>query len=136
DDQDHAGAGMGNVDRTGHRSRGTGAGDLHADRGFHPRLQRLCRQGKTCVRGELMADRSFLDWPFFEPHHRDFARYLDDWASGNLTGIDHADTDSACRRLVADLVTAGCLQHTASPDGTPLDVLKLALSREILARHD
>src|SRR5690606_34357622 len=51
-------------------------------------------------------------------------------------GIDHADTDSACRRLVADLGTAGWLQHTASPDGTPLDVRKLALSREILARHD
>ncbi|RJE89411.1 acyl-CoA dehydrogenase family protein [Paracoccus onubensis] len=83
-----------------------------------------------------MADRSFLDWPFFEPHHRDFARDLDDWASGNLTGIDHADTDSTCRKLVAELGRAGWLKHTASPDGAPLDVRKLVLSREILARHD
>lgn len=83
-----------------------------------------------------MADRSFLDWPFFEARHRAFAEELDDWAGSNLTGIDHTDTDSACRKLVADLGGAGWLKHTASPDGAPLDVRKLALSREILARHD
>ena len=83
-----------------------------------------------------MADRSFLDWPFFDASHREFALELDEWAGANLAGIDHADTDAACRKLVSSLGDAGWLKHTASPDGTPLDVRKLAISREILARHD
>jgi enoyl-CoA hydratase/carnithine racemase len=38
DDQDHAGAGMEHGHRTGDRGRSPGAGDLHADPGFPPRL--------------------------------------------------------------------------------------------------
>lgn len=83
-----------------------------------------------------MADRSFLDWPFFDAAHRNFAIELDAWATEHLSRIDHSDTDAACRKLVAELGKAGWLKHTASPDGAPLDVRKLALTREILARHD
>src|SRR5262249_18058256 len=36
------------------RSRGAGAGALHADGGFPPRLSRLCRKGEAEVRGELI----------------------------------------------------------------------------------
>ena len=81
-----------------------------------------------------MADRSYLDWPFFEPHHKAHADALADWC-GSLE-VDHSDTDAACRKLVADLGAAGWLKPTASVDGAPLDVRTLALSRETLARHD
>jgi len=85
-----------------------------------------------------MADRSFLQWPFFEDRHRAFAADLDAWASERLAAIDHGDTDAACRALVADLGRDGWLQPTAiDPESpAPLDVRTLCLARETLARHD
>ncbi len=82
-----------------------------------------------------MADRSFLDWPFFEARHRDLAAALDEWATANLEKVDHADTDQACRDLVAALGRDGWLTHSGAPDGK-LDVRTLCLIRETLARHD
>ncbi|TYP84448.1 acyl-CoA dehydrogenase [Maritimibacter alkaliphilus HTCC2654] len=82
-----------------------------------------------------MADTSYLDWPFFEPRHRDLAARLEDWAASNLGQIDHSDTDAACRALVRALGDAGFLEHSASETGD-LDVRSLALIRETLARHD
>lgn len=84
-----------------------------------------------------MLDKSYLGWPFFGARHRALAGKLDTWAAANLTGIDHRDTDSACRRLVTQLGEAGWLAPTApDEDGAPLDVRSLALARETLARHD
>lgn len=80
-----------------------------------------------------MADQTFLDWPFFDDAHREWAR--DVGAVASQLAIDHADTDAACRKLVRDLGEAGLLQHTASADGT-LSVRHLCLARETLARHD
>ncbi|EAR52096.1 acyl-CoA dehydrogenase family protein [Oceanicola granulosus HTCC2516] len=80
-----------------------------------------------------MADRSYLDWPFLEPRHRDLAARVEEVAAG--LAVDHADTDAACRALVTTLGAAGLLEHTAAPDGR-LDVRTLCLAREILARHD
>ncbi|WP_341212358.1 acyl-CoA dehydrogenase family protein [uncultured Limimaricola sp.] len=82
-----------------------------------------------------MADRSYLDWPFFEEKHRELAEALEHWAGRRLGGIDHADTDAACRALVAKLGQGGWLEHAASEDGK-LDVRSLCLIRETLARHD
>lgn len=84
-----------------------------------------------------MADRSYLDWPFFAPHHRAHAEGLDDWAA-NLGHLDHDDTDATCRDLVTRLGADGWLNPTAidPADPRPLDVRTLALSRETLARHD
>jgi acyl-CoA dehydrogenase len=82
-----------------------------------------------------MADTSYLDWPFFEPHHRALTVRLEEWATSNLGGIDHGDTDAACRALVRALGDAGFLEHSASETGD-LDVRSLALIRETLARHD
>lgn len=82
-----------------------------------------------------MVDTSYLDWPFFEPRHRDLAARLEDWAASNLGQIDHSDTDAACRALVQALGDAGFLEHSASETGD-LDVRSLALIRETLARHD
>ena len=82
-----------------------------------------------------MADQSFLTWPFFDPHHRDLAAAVEDWAAAECDQIDHTDCDAACRKLVADLGAAGVLNHTGAEDGI-LDVRSLCLIREILARHD
>ncbi|SUZ30954.1 Acyl-CoA dehydrogenase [Roseibaca ekhonensis] len=82
-----------------------------------------------------MADQTFLEWPFFEPRHRELAARLEEWAAEVLADIDHADTDAACRALVTALGQAGWLQHSAAADGM-LDVRALCLTREILARHD
>ena len=85
-----------------------------------------------------MADRSFLDWPFFEDRHRRLAAAIDEWADANLSGMDHHDADATCRRLVPALGQAGFLEHAATdPEGdAPLDVRSLCLIRETLARHD
>ena len=58
-------------------------------------------------------DKSYLNWPFFEPRHRALAGKLEAWAAGNLADIDHRDTDAACRRLVTQLGEAGWLALTA-----------------------
>ncbi len=82
-----------------------------------------------------MADRSFLDWPFFEDKHRHLAAGLEAWCAENLP-VDHGDTDAACRQLVAMLGAAGWLTHSSDYDGTGLDLRSLCLIRETLARHD
>lgn len=83
-----------------------------------------------------MADKTFLNWPFFEEAHREHASELDSWAKSALGGIDHSDTDQACRDLVKAMGDAGWLNPSASVDGAPLDVRTLCLTRETLARHD
>jgi acyl-CoA dehydrogenase len=88
-----------------------------------------------------MPDRSFLDWPFIEDRHRDHAARLEAWCA-NVLPVPHghstADVDAVCRRLVAMLGEAGWLMPTAvdPTDPQPLDVRKLCLTRETLARHD
>jgi len=81
-----------------------------------------------------VADRSFLNWPFLDDSHRIWAGDVEEVA-GALR-IDHGDTDEACRALVADLGAAGLLQVTGNEHGEALDVRKLCLAREILARHN
>ena len=84
-----------------------------------------------------MADKTFLDWPFFEDRHRDLAASVDAWAAASLGHVDHADTDAACRALVRGMGDAGILTHSAvDPSGGALDVRSLCLIRETLARHD
>ena len=86
-----------------------------------------------------MADRSFLDWPFFEPRHRALADAIEEWAGSHLKHVDHGDVDGACRGLVAALGEGGWLKLTAvDPDdpASTLDVRSLCLMRETLARHD
>ena len=86
-----------------------------------------------------MPDRTYLDWPFLEPRHRDLANRLDRWAAERLATIDHTDTDAACRALVALLGDGGWLMHSAvdpADAGSRLDVRSLCLIRATLARHD
>lgn len=82
-----------------------------------------------------MADRSFLDWPFFEGRHRALSEELESWCAANLPA-DHSDVDAACRGLVQALGKAGFLRHSGAAEGEALDVRSLCLIRETLARHD
>lgn len=82
-----------------------------------------------------MADKSFLNWPFFEERHRVLSEVLEAWCAANLP-VDHADVDAACRGLVSALGAAGILQHSGAGQGETLDVRSLCLIRETLARHD
>lgn len=89
-----------------------------------------------------MADTSFLDWPFFEDHHRTLAEDLNAWAAKNvaeLEELEENDMDAACRMYVERLGHDGFLAYTvpAAYGGAfdHLDVRSLCLCREILARH-
>jgi len=89
-----------------------------------------------------MADRSFLDWPFFDQAHRDLAARLDDWAGEHVAPLAHddeADVDATCAELVRRLAAGGWLDYVvpASHGGRfeRLDVRSLCLIRETLARH-
>src|SRR5207344_2724666 len=85
-------------------------------------------------------DRSHLEWPFFDDHHRALAAELGAWASRSLTPEDHADVDAGCRARVRALGAAGFLRHCvpASHGGAlpALDSRALCLARETLAYHD
>lgn len=82
-----------------------------------------------------MNNRSFLDWPFFEPRHRELSGALEEWALAHLP-VDHGDVDLACKGLVRALGAAGFLRHSGAGEGEKLDVRSLCLIRETLARHD
>ena len=38
-----------------------------------------------------MADKSFLDWPFFEDHHRAHAKKLKDWAEREIAPLEEKE---------------------------------------------
>ena len=87
-----------------------------------------------------MADKSFLDWPFFEPRHRELAAAIDAWARSRVEFLTAADDeDDACRALVRELGEAGFLKHAVvAPHGGAgdrLDVRSLCIIRETLSRH-
>jgi len=77
----------------------------------------------------------WLDWPFFEPRHRELADRFGEWCETNLGDAHGEDVDAACRALVAELGRAGFLKLCVSESGTPPDVRSLAIARSTLARH-
>lgn len=89
-----------------------------------------------------MADRSYLDWPFFDDEHRSLARDLGGWAAEHVRPIPEAreDTvDSVCRDLAERLAGAGWLDYVVpgayGGRHEALDVRSLCLIRETLGRH-
>jgi acyl-CoA dehydrogenase len=82
--------------------------------------------------------RDFLDWPFFDESHGALAEKLDAFAaSGALSHIDHADTDTACRTIVKALGQAGLLDAATGAGGSrPIDSRAACLTRETLAWHN
>ena len=91
-----------------------------------------------------MSDTRYLDWPFFEPRHRELALALDAWAAehvAHLHGERGEETDAACRACVRALGDGGWLRHAVggTAHGGASDVLdtrSLCLIRETLARHN
>jgi len=82
-----------------------------------------------------MPDRSFLDWPFFEPRHRDWAEEVEAWAATHAEALsDEHDADASTIRLAREMGDAGLLRAACPEDGR-LDVRSLCLARDILARH-
>ena len=86
-----------------------------------------------------MADRSFLDWPFFDDGHRQLMERLEGWCATELAHPHGDDIDAECRALVRKLGKAGwlryCVPAVYSGVHDTLDVRSLALIRETLARH-
>lgn len=81
-----------------------------------------------------------LDWPFFEPRHRDFAAALEAWARAQAWAHE-ASIDDTCHELVGRLGAAGWLRHGVAGvayggHADAIDTRTLCLAREILARHD
>lgn len=84
-----------------------------------------------------MADRSFLDWPFFTERHRQLALELDQWAQSNVIDLEPDDVDASCRELVKRLAAGGWLAYSVAESAEQaLDVRSLCLLRETLARHE
>jgi len=86
-----------------------------------------------------MADRSFLQWPFFDESHRDLADRVDVWAKKELADLDHSNVDETCKALVRVLGEAGWLKLSAvdpADESSQIDVRSLCIMRETLARHD
>ena len=83
-----------------------------------------------------MADRGYLDWPFFEARHRAWAAEVEGWAAAHAGRLaDERDADGSTIRLTRALGEAGLLRAAVPEDGQRLDVRALCLAREILARH-
>jgi acyl-CoA dehydrogenase len=75
-------------------------------------------------------DRTFLQWPFFDEKHREFAGRFSLWVAMQ-TRADEADPDGAARRWVRALAEGGWLRACLD-----LDVRTLCLARELLAYQD
>ena len=93
-------------------------------------------------------DKSYLDWPFFDPAHRALAERVDAWAAAGLDHIDHgtpgaagrAAVDAACIELVKRLGAGGLTRYAVpAAYGGATDTLEsrsLCIIREHLAYHD
>ncbi|MCK6434022.1 MAG: acyl-CoA dehydrogenase family protein [Aquabacterium sp.] len=91
-----------------------------------------------------MADRSFLEWPFFDDAHRAYQAELERWVAQALPDLlEHDETDldtvHACvGRLVRELGRAGllraCVPGAYGGLRAQVDVRSLALARDTLAQ--
>ncbi|QIB64519.1 acyl-CoA dehydrogenase family protein [Kineobactrum salinum] len=89
-----------------------------------------------------MSDKSYLQWPFLEPQHRQLEAAIDDWARQKVPALvahEHEDLDGTCIGLVRALGEAGFTRYAVPASGggklEKLDVRSLCLIRETLGRH-
>ena len=84
--------------------------------------------------------RDWIDWPFFDASHREFATRLDQFVdSAAVRDINHDAVDATCRKLVRALGEAGLLAAAVAPpdgDASGIDSRAVCLARETLARRD
>jgi acyl-CoA dehydrogenase len=89
---------------------------------------------------EIIIDQSYLEWPFFEDHHRNLANDLESWCQKNIKDIDHSDVDQACKDILQKLAEGGWLKYVIPKAYGGIfddfDVRSLCIIRETLARHD
>lgn len=88
-----------------------------------------------------MDSAQYLEWPFFEPRHRELNDSLSTWATSHQRALDSngRDIESDTRNITAELGKAGWLRYLVPATlGGPLpavDVRSLCLIRERLAFH-
>ena len=92
-----------------------------------------------------MSDITYLEWPFFDKIHRDFASDLTAWAKENISPHENDDhqtndaSDSSFKNIIKKLGEAGWLKYTipAAYGGAleNFDVRHIALARSILGYH-
>lgn len=87
-----------------------------------------------------MTDFAYLDWPFFEPRHRELAQALDGWAADHVSRAHTDDVDGTCRALVKALGGGGWLRYAVAGQDVGgasevIDTRAICLIRETLARH-
>jgi alkylation response protein AidB-like acyl-CoA dehydrogenase len=88
-----------------------------------------------------MADKRYLEWPFFDGRHADLEAALDAWAAQHVRGVhgsdvNGSDVDADCRQLVRLLGEGGWLRHAIAGEAQAIDTRALCLIRETLARHN
>ncbi|MDI9330332.1 MAG: acyl-CoA dehydrogenase family protein [Alphaproteobacteria bacterium] len=88
-----------------------------------------------------------LNWPFFDPSHREFKARLDAWCACHVAHPEHGEqaetrdrVDAECLRLVRLLGDGGWLRHTVAGSAhggaqEALDTRQLCLLRETLSFH-
>ena len=86
-----------------------------------------------------MADQRHLDWPFFEPQHRELAAELAAWAEQHVPHAHGSDVDAECRALVRALGAGGWLAHAVGGRdwggaGEAIDTRAICIVRETLAQ--
>src|SRR5688572_2182663 len=83
-----------------------------------------------------MADRTYLDWPFFDATHRTLAGGVAAWRDRELRETPDPDPSAACRAFVSQLGAAGWLKYAVprAYGGTldTFDVRSICLIRETL----
>lgn len=92
-----------------------------------------------------MPDQTFLDWPFFDDHHRAHAAKLRDWAEREIAPLGDQEphttkeVDDLTRTFVSKLGEGGwlkyCVPKAYGGAMESFDVRTLALTREILGYY-
>ncbi|MEE2998493.1 MAG: acyl-CoA dehydrogenase family protein [Pseudomonadota bacterium] len=92
-----------------------------------------------------MSDTTYLDWPFFDKTHREFAANLTTWAKKEIAPHENDDhrtndaLDNSFKNIIKKLGEAGWLKYTipAAYGGAleHFDVRHIALARSILGYH-
>jgi len=92
-----------------------------------------------------MSDTTYLDWPFFDKTHREFAADLTTWAKKEIAPHENDDhhtndaLDNSFKNIIKKLGEAGWLKYTipAAYGGAleHFDVRHIALARSILGYH-
>ena len=91
----------------GAAGRATGICMLSADTAH---ATQPCQAQDTAIhRNTSVTASTHLDWPFFEPRHRQLASALDEWADAQLTIAQAGHGDAECRALTLMLGRDGWL---------------------------